>query len=126
MEDIRSDRSLAKTKNVEDGVVFRCGYHCLEPALRLRSRGQAHIGADVQLVHIGKGWIESARYEVSEKHSEANLQIICIAVSRSRIVITPPHLEQIQDDRDCAISAGGSAAAIPSSWRQSPNDEKRR
>ena len=64
------------------------------------------------------------RYEVSEKHSEANLHINCAAVTLSMIVIVAPHFGQTQDD-EAAISVDRTTGAIARRWRQSSSDEDR-
>ena len=64
---------------------------------------ETHVGADVQR-HIEKELIKNLRYEVSEKHFETNLHIICVAVTLSTTVMVPPHFGQTQDDTAGAIS----------------------
>ena len=51
-----------------------------------------------------RGSIENVCYEVSEKHLETNLHMICAGVSVSTTFMVPPHLGQSQDDPVIGIS----------------------
>ena len=49
-------------------------------------RMKTHVGADVQR-HVMRTSIWNLRYDVSEKHFETNLHVICTAVSLSMTVM---------------------------------------
>ena len=124
MEDIKTGGSLAKTNDGRDHYVFRRGYQGVNVGSRERSDRKAHVGTDVQR-HIAKRLIDGVRYEVSEKHFETNLHIICAGVSVSTMFMVPPHLGQSQDDPVIGISFARVTVAISSRWRQSSSDKDR-
>ena len=82
-----------------------------------------HVGAEVH-EHIGKP-VWDRPYDVSEKHVEMNLHVICAAVSLSMTVIGPRQVGHNRAELGEVISVSGTAGAIPSSWRQSSNEADR-
>ena len=62
-----------------------------------RNGERTHFGIDVHK-HNGAARFVTARYEVSEKHSEPNFHISWIAVSRWITIIGPPHFGQNQPE----------------------------
>src|ERR1700739_651529 len=84
---------------------------------------ERHVSGDVREHIVKPVW--DRPYDVSEKHVEMNLHVICAAVSLSMTVMGPRQDGHTRAELGEVTSVSGTAGAIPSSWRQSSNDADR-